>query len=150
MPEVYFEDIEVGVTVELGTYTVTADEIRSFAERWDPLGIHVDEAAAADSMHGGIIASGFHTLCIANKLVVEGFRAGTSGTAGLTIEELQWRAPVTAGDTLSVSLTIADKRASESRPEVGIVVQETEAANQDGETVLAYRDVGLYGRRSPA
>lgn len=148
MPEVYFEDIEVGETHDVGAYTVTADEITAFAENWDPLWIHVDEDAAADSMHGGVIASGFHTLCIANKLVVEGFRAATSGMAGLTIEELRWHAPVTAGDTLSVSLTIADKRESESRPAVGVVVQETTAENADGDVVLTYRDVGLYGRRS--
>jgi len=43
----YLEDICIGEKTELGAHTFTAEEIKSFAQRFDPQPFHVDEAAAA-------------------------------------------------------------------------------------------------------
>ena len=52
----YFEDFEVGVWQENGTYEVTEAEIIEVAERWDPQPFHVDPVAAAESPFGGLVA----------------------------------------------------------------------------------------------
>ena len=38
----YFEDIEVGDKVVVGSHTFTAEEIKSFAERFDPQPFHLE------------------------------------------------------------------------------------------------------------
>src|SRR2546428_1458037 len=58
MPTVYFEDLEIG-SVHLGRECVCdKDEMLEFSRRNDPWPFHVDEAAAALSPYGGIVASG--------------------------------------------------------------------------------------------
>ncbi len=44
--ELYFEDLHPGMMFpSLTNYKVTADEIKEFAERYDPQPFHLDEAA---------------------------------------------------------------------------------------------------------
>ncbi len=58
MPIVYFEDLEVG-SVHLGRDCLCdMQEMLEFSRRNDPWPFHVDEAAAARSPFGGIVASG--------------------------------------------------------------------------------------------
>src|SRR2546426_7218276 len=58
MPTVYFEDLEIG-SLHLGRECVCdKDEMLEFSRRNDPWPFHVDEAAAALSPYGGIVASG--------------------------------------------------------------------------------------------
>ncbi len=57
----WFEDYTEGAVYEYGYLTVSAAEIREFAERFDPQPIHTDPAAAAAGPFGTLIASGWHT-----------------------------------------------------------------------------------------
>ncbi|KAE9688470.1 MaoC/PaaZ C-terminal domain-containing protein, partial [Escherichia coli] len=57
----YFEDFHEGQDIDLGTRTVGEAEIVAFAGAYDPQPFHVDPAAAAHSIYGGVIASGWHT-----------------------------------------------------------------------------------------
>jgi acyl dehydratase len=43
-----FEDFYPGQEIDLGTCTVTEDEIVAFARQFDPQPFHVDRAAAAE------------------------------------------------------------------------------------------------------
>ena len=92
-----YEDVTVGETIDCGTTTVTADEIVTFAKRYDPLPMHTDPAAAADSPFGGLIASGVHTWALTQPLVVEHFYADSDLVAAGLIEEV--RLPRPAGPT---------------------------------------------------
>ena len=51
----YFEDVRVGDKLVVGRHTFTAEEIKSFAERFDPQPFHLDEAAAARSQFGALL-----------------------------------------------------------------------------------------------
>ena len=64
MPDLSYEDFEPGQVFELGSRTVSADEIVAFAREWDPQPFHVDPEAAADSVFGGLIASGGQTVAV--------------------------------------------------------------------------------------
>jgi acyl dehydratase len=39
----YFEDIQIGESSGVGSYTFTAEAIKSFAARFDPQPFHLDE-----------------------------------------------------------------------------------------------------------
>ena len=61
---VYFEDFAPGRTWEWGEYTVTKEEIISFASMYDPQPFHVDEDAALASVFEGFTASSVHTIAV--------------------------------------------------------------------------------------
>jgi acyl dehydratase len=141
----YFEDLTVGERVDLGGETLTEAGIVAFARRWDPLPFHVDPAAAERS-HGGLIASGYHTLCLTARLAVEGFRSEVAAVAGLGIDSLSWARPVRPGDRLECRLEVIGKRPSESRPDAG-VFRESVVGRVDGEVAIRYEDAALIERR---
>ena len=136
----YFEDIAIGETHETGGYTVTKEEITTFAEQFDPQPFHTDEAAARNSMFGELVASGLHTLCISAYLVVSELVQGEEGIAsmgGLGMDSLRWHEPVYPGDTLRVQVEVTDKKPSESRSDRGYVDFDRRVFNDDDEVVLS-------------
>ena len=143
----YYEDLAVGEVRELGDVTVTEDEIVAFAEQYDPLPFHLDEDAAVEAGHGGLIASGYHTLSLVNGLVVREYRQDVESVVGFGIDNLAWPNPVKPGDTLTVVHEITDNRPSESYPGTGITEVEISATNEAGETVISYETAGLVRER---
>ena len=59
-----YEDAVEGVTIELGSKTVSAEEIIEFASEFDPQPMHLSEEGGKASILGGLSASGWHTGCI--------------------------------------------------------------------------------------
>lgn len=143
----YYEDLEVGVPRDLGDYSVTKAEIIEFARQWDPQPFHVDEAAAEESMFGGIVASGLHTMGIANRVTTDNFYLGVAILGGPGIEQIQFTEPVRPGDTLTVMLEVLSKRVTESDPERGLIRMDQRATNQDGTQVVSMEVLSLVGRR---
>lgn len=146
-PKWYFEDFPVGKTIEIGSRTLTEAEIVDFATQFDPQPFHVDKAAAAKSIYGGIIASGWHTVSTMMRLMVDGFVRDSSSMGSPGVDEIRWLKPVRPGDTLHVSLVTVESRPSASKPDRGIVVTEWRAQNQHGELVCTMKSLGLFGRR---
>jgi len=143
----YFEDAQVGDVLELGSRTVTAAEILAFAHEFDPQPFHIDPEAAAQSIFGGIIASGWHTCALTMRLMVDGFlsRAASLGSPG--VEQIRWLRPVRPGDTITARIVLLDVRASQSKPDRGAVRMRTEVTNQAGDLVMTMENTGLVGRR---
>ncbi len=146
----FFEDLEEGTTGRTGSYTVTEAEIVEFGEAYDPQPFHIDADAPETSQHGGLIASGYHTLSIANRLLVEDHRRDVASIAGLGVDDLRWHRPVRPGDTLTVEFENTETRPSESQPEAGVISQRIRTLNQDDEVVMTYETAGLIRRRSAA
>ncbi len=128
----YFDDINVGDRMELGTHTFTAEDIKTFAAQYDPQAFHMDEAAAAKSHFGALCASGWHTIAAWMRLrVLYGRREDAERAArGEVIaklgpspgfRELKWLKPVYVGDTITYASEIVEKRVTKSRPGWGIV-----------------------------
>lgn len=143
----YFEDFKTGKTIEVGTRTVTEEEIIDFASKFDPQPFHVDKDAAANSIYGGIIASGWHTCSMMMRMMVDHFLRQSSSMGSPGVDEIRWLKPVRAGDTLSVSTTILEARPSTSKPDRGVVMTQWQAKNQHGELVATVKGMGMYGRR---
>lgn len=146
MPDRYFEDFEAGQVVELGSHTVTEQEIVEFARQWDPQPFHIDPVAAAESVFGGLIASGWHTGALWMRLYVGSLLGAASGRGSTGIEELRWLAPVRPGDTLTARLTVLETIPSERRSDRGTVKIRGEMVNQDGVTVMSMVSRGHFGR----
>lgn len=144
---VYFEDFNVGNQIELGSKQVTAEEIVRFAREFDPQPFHLDADAAAHSIFGGLVASGWHTCAIAMRLMVDELlnRGASLGSPGL--EQLRWTRPVRPGDTLSGRITVLETRPSQSKPDRGTVKIRTELFNQHGEQVMWMESFGMFSRR---
>jgi acyl dehydratase len=146
----YFEDFEPGQDIDLGTRTVTEEEIVAFAREFDPQPFHVDHDAAAASIFGGVIASGWHTCSMMMRMVVDGLMNRAAGMGSPGLEGVRWLAPVRAGDTLNVHYRTTQVKASTSKPDRGVVWSQWVAINQHGETVCTVEGMGMFGRRPGA
>jgi acyl dehydratase len=146
----YFEDFEPGQDIDLGTRTVAEADIVPFAREYDPQPFHVDRDAAAQSIFGGVVASGWHTCGMMMRMVVDGLlnRSASMGSPGL--DGVRWLAPVRAGDTLNVRYRTVRVKASASKPDRGVVWSKWVAVNQHGETVCTVEGMGMFGRRPGA
>ncbi len=143
----FFEDIKVGDRRELGSHTFTADEIKTFARKYDPQPFHVDETAAARSHFGRLCASGWHTGSVCMRLNVDAMRrddeerrargepiAMSGPSPG--VRNLRWLRPVYVGDTISFVSEIVETRRI-SRPGYGLVVAANVGTNQHGDMVYS-------------
>ena len=149
MPDYTFEDFEPGQVYELGSRTVTEDELVEFARQWDPQPFHVDPEAAKESVFGGLIASGWQTGAIWMRMYVDTM-LGSAARGSPGIEELRWLAPVRPGDTLAGRLTVLETTPSATRADRGTVRILGEVVNQDGVTVMRMTSRGHFGRRGPS
>ncbi len=129
----YLEDLEVGQRFESATRVVTVDEIKAFALEFDPQPFHLDEAAAANTLLGGLAASGWHTAALTMRLLVDSSRVagGVIGAGG----EIKWPRPTRPGDELQVFSEVMEITPSRSKPDRGIVIMKSETRNQRGEAV---------------
>ncbi len=134
--ELYFEDLTPGRRfASTRSYKVTAEEIKEFAERYDPQPFHLDEAAGESSFFAGLAASGWLTAAIVMRLRVESIHVA-GGMIGAGVEEIRWMLPVRPGDSLRTEAEILETRPSNSRPEFGIVRSRTLVYNQRDEIVM--------------
>ena len=143
----YFDDYVEGEVHQLGTIKVETDELLSFARRFDPQDFHADPIAAERTIFRGLIASGWHTAGLMMRLYAREYLTHVGSLASPGIDELRWPAPVRPGDVLSVRVTIQSARASQSKPDRGIVTSFVEVSNQRGETVMTLRPVNIIARR---
>jgi acyl dehydratase len=154
----YLEDIRVGDKAELGSHNFAAAEIKSFAARFDPQPFHLDEAAAARSHFGGLVASGWHTGSVCIRLIVQhrlreeeamrarGEAVGRTGPSP-GFRDLKWLKPVYAGDTITFASEVIETREVRSRPDKGLVFARNTGTNQEGVLVFSFISVVFVDRR---
>jgi acyl dehydratase len=146
----YFEDVQVGDVMRFGRYEVTRDEIVEYARQFDPQPFHLDEAAARESLFGGLIASGWHTGAMFIRMVAEHMTPQHATAGAMGFDDLKWIRPVRPGDVLSIESEIREKVELRSRPDRGLVKIESRVGNQRGEVVMSLVSLVIYLRRPPA
>jgi acyl dehydratase len=145
----YFEDFVVGETMESAPHTLSESEIIAYAREFDPQPFHVDPAAAAKTIFGGLIASGWHTAALMMRLQVDAFQKDTAALGSPGFDDLRWLKPVRPGDSIRVRITCAEKTPSRSRPDTGSVRLATAIVNQHGDVVMTIMQIGRYRCRPP-
>ncbi|WCM29829.1 MaoC family dehydratase [Sphingomonas sp. QA11] len=144
----YFEDIVVGAKGSFGRYEVTRDEVIEFASKYDPQPFHLSDEAAATTHFGRLSASGWQTCAMTMSMVVENLKANRqAGLGSPGVDELRWLKPVYPGDVLRCETEILDKRASQSRPEMGSYRSKMTVINQDDVPVMTFTSIGLIRTR---
>jgi acyl dehydratase len=146
-PKWYFEDFVVGKSIEVGSRSVTEDEIIEFATQFDPQPFHIDREAARQSIYGGIIASGWHTCSIVMRLMVDGMLRDSASLGSPGVDEIRWLKPVRGGDTLTVTAMVMQSNASTSKADRGVVHTLWQANNQRGELVATIKGMAMFLRR---
>lgn len=149
-PTYAWEDFQPGAQLLSGTVEVTREEVIAFATRYDPQRFHVDEAAAKDTMFGGLIASGWMTASLTMRLMCDAYLLASTSMGSPGVEKLQWLKPVRPGDVLQVRTTVLEARPMGSRPDMGLAKSRTETLNQHGEVVLSMEAWGMYRKRGAA
>jgi acyl dehydratase len=89
----WFEDIAIDEPFPLGSHTFTEEEIVRFAREYDPQYFHLPGAGAEHSHFGGVIASGWHTVVMGHRKMVDALEAEEQRLRGLG-EEPACPAPV--------------------------------------------------------
>lgn len=148
-PLLYYEDLPLHEVVQFGAYEVTREEILEFANEYDPLPFHTDEQAAALSMAGGLIASGWHVCSMQMRMIYDNllFNAASMGSFGLDF--VIWKNLVRPGDILSCRRTTLRKRVSKSKPSMGIIEIRWEIFDQTEELKAVTEGSQLMEVRNP-
>lgn len=141
----YFEDYVPGTVVDCGSVSVDEADIIAFAKEYDPQPFHVDPSF--DSPYGGLIASGWHTISLVMRQLVEHFISGESSLGAAGVDEVRWPHPVRPGDTLHIRATVLEGRKSVSKPDRGIVRTLIEATNDAGKPVLRMTAINFIKTR---
>lgn len=147
MPRYFFEDFKIGDRWEFGSWTPTKDEIVAFAEHWDPQPIHIDEAAAADSPFGGLIASGWQTTMECARLFIGQLMRHTAGLASPGLEDIRWHKPVRPGDEITSTAEVYFVEESKSRPDRGKVGIAISGLDATGQPVMTTRGIFFIKKR---
>ena len=132
----YAEDFQIGDIIDLGDYKVSREEIIEFAKKYDPFPFHVDEGAAAETVFGGIISSGWLTSLIWLGLMHKNFIDYDTVLGSPGHEELKWPTPVRPDDILNGKIEVLERRVSKSRPDLGFVRYRAILKNQNDELVF--------------
>jgi len=129
----YFDDVKIGMTVELAPAVIEKEKMLAFARQYDNIPLHTDEEYAKSTHFGDLIAPGVMSFMSvwAKYLEVDFF--GKDLLAGKSTQ-IQWHKPVYAGDVLTGKATITNcvKRSAKN----GIVETSIEIHNQKGELVI--------------
>ena len=131
----YLEDIQIGDRFISRDYLMTLEEIKQFAQAYDPQVFHTDEEQAqSHPIFQGIAASGWHTSAITMRLWTECFPVAY-GLIG-SESNLRWPRPTRPGDILHVEVEIVAITASKSKNDRAMVSYVTHTLNQKQEPVL--------------
>src|SRR5258708_15339499 len=117
----YLEDFAVGQTFGSGRLRIDKERIFAFAAEFDPQPFHLDEAAARHSIFGRLCASGWHTLAVTMRLLLDSELKPAGGLIGAGLEEGRWPRPVRPADELRIECEGIEVPPSKSRPEQGLI-----------------------------
>ena len=131
--EMYFDELEIGMSVDIPPATIRKDKMLAFAADYDNIPLHTDEEYVKSTTFGKLIAPGVMSFMSvwAKYLEVDFF--GAELLAGKSTK-IEWLKPVYAEDTLTGVATITDlvKRNNKN----GLVEISIDVCNQNGELVL--------------
>jgi acyl dehydratase len=146
----YLDDLHVGQRFTGATHhMVDAAQIMAYAREFDPQPFHLDDAAAKQTLFGGLAASGWHTMAITMRLLVESGLPLAGGIVGAGAE-IAWPRPTRPGDILRVVSEIEEVTPSRSRPDRGTVRVRSETLNQRDEVVQVLTSKLVVPRRASA
>lgn len=130
----YFDDLKVGMRVPIAPAVIEKEKMIDFARNYDPIPLHTDEAYAAASPFGALIAPGVMSFMSVWAKYLEQDFFGTELLAGKSTK-IEWHKPVYAQDVLHGDAEIT--RLEKCSRRNGIVEITIHAYNQKDVLVLS-------------
>lgn len=147
----YFEEVEIGDSLETAGRTVTEADIVNFSNvSWDHFYAHTDATSLNGTIFDKTVAHGYFILSAAAGLFVSGKKGPVIANYGL--ENCAFFKPVYAGDTITVYLTAKERinRGVKGRNiPSGVVKWLVEVVNQREEVVCVATILTLVAKKSP-
>lgn len=136
MEKLKVKELELNKKIEIGTVTLSEQEIIDYALANDPLDFHIDKKAAEKSMFKGLVASGSQIFNVLHK---KGWIPlfGHSVLCGVEVNHWKFLRPVYANQPIKGSVApIYIKESTESHHVVIVWKYEfTDAQNQQVQTM---------------
>ena len=129
----YFDELKVGMKVEISPTIIEKEKMMDFARIYDPLPLHTDEAYAKASPFGALIAPGVMSFMSVWAKYLESDFFGEQLLAGKSTK-IEWHKPVYAQDVLHGKAEITKLVRRNARN--GLVEITIEAYNQNNVLVL--------------
>ena len=142
----YFEDIKVGMTMEVASAVIEKQKMLDFARDYDPIPLHTDEEYAKTSVFGGLIAPGVMSFMSVWAKFLETDFFGQELIAGKSTR-IEWMKPVYPQDVLTGRAKITGCVRRNARN--GLVEITVEAYNQHGDLVLTDVTEAIVKCRAP-
>jgi 3-hydroxybutyryl-CoA dehydratase len=142
----YFEDLSIGMTETLRK-TVNSSDVVGFAEvTGDRNPIHLSEHFAAQTPFGTRIAHGLYTASLISAVL--GTRLPGPGAIYIS-QTLNFRAPVKIGDTVEVSVAVAELMPEKFRARLACTCSVGDEVVLDGEAWVKVPSKEAGGRPLP-
>jgi len=142
----YFEDLTIGLTETLRK-TIDSSDVVGFAEvTGDRNPIHLSEHFAAQTPFGTRIAHGLYTASLISAVL--GTRLPGPGAVYIS-QTLNFRAPVKIGDTVDVTVTVAELMPEKRRARLTCTCSVGEDVVLDGEAWVKVPSKESGGRPLP-
>ena len=132
----YLEDLSVGQRFESRSHLLDEEQIRKFAQEFDPQPFHLSDEGAAGSIFGSLAASGWHTAALTMRLLVESVPLA-DGLIGAELQ-LAWPRPTRPGMRLQLFSEVVEIVPSRSKPHMAIVTMRNETRDQDGSVLQVF------------
>lgn len=129
----YFDDLKLGMSVQIAPAVIEKEKMLDFARLYDHIPLHTDEAYAAATPFGALIAPGVMSFMSVWAKYLEQDLFGKELLAGKSTK-IEWHKPVYAQDVLRGKAVIT--KLTPRSPRNGIVELTIEAYNQNNILVL--------------
>jgi len=138
MPGRYYEEFEVGTTIEHDRRrTISESDNQRFCDMtMNQQPLHLDAEFAAETAFGERVVNGLYTMALAVGLTIPDTTDGTI-VANLGYDDIEHPNPVFHGDTIRAATTVTDKRET-SDGERGVVTMHVEVFTDDDDLVCAF------------
>lgn len=147
----YWQDIQPGEQFETGQLSLSKQDILAFAAEFDPQPYHLDSDAAANSIFGGLCASGWQVAALMMRLLTDALHGQAVPVQGVSaVPAMRWKMPVFANDTLSARVTVTGREASSRLSGAGSLDLDVIVFNQDSKPVIELSTRLLVAMEEPA
>ena len=135
-----------GDKFDLGSISISADEIKNFAAQYDPQPFHLDEEAAKQSLLGVLASSGWHSLTLCKKRMVDELFNTPNYGGSLQYGEVKWKRPVPADTPLALQVEVANSSPTSRLEGYGTLSFFGTLKDADGALAISFElDVAMKG-----
>lgn len=134
-------NLALGDAIDLGPRKVLRDEIIIFAKEFDQAPFHLDEAAAKQTMLGGLCASGWQTCALTLRMMHDACFKNHIYLGAQDLEDCKWLKPLYVNEEISGKATLIDRKVEGGKMFASF---QYDISNQNGDMVLSMKHTSIF------